>query len=313
MLLNKKLKPGQKRMLFQWDRAIEDQPIFTSAGGKLMTANDYTKHLHDLGTRAGFPHPVTQHDFQAANLSNIGMFNVLDLLSKLTLLDENPKYSDTQRQTMAGHHNNAIQHQFYAGTNPNIDGQATYLRKPVRIANIAENFRELDVEWNPELWQTLPLALKEKLAKTSEYVATKAELQDTILKVEEGSSEEDGMSDTMSDTPESGISLDSLKRRLRRERKNLEKTRLEKFWDETKSGITAGSEVYNCRGVNHPFSRLAPIIPKRRQLADALLKPARLRSPEGTEALRLLVDVYHSTSEIYRPGLDTCPCGKNSE
>ncbi|ORY57480.1 uncharacterized protein BCR38DRAFT_489986 [Pseudomassariella vexata] len=300
-LLDRKLGPKEERRSIPWDLSVVDKPIFTGAGGRIWTAHDYSKALRETGIRSGFPNPPSQHDYRREGLTNI---------------DEIPNYSDSQRQVFAGQENNAIHQKHYAGTNPGIDGQAAFLRKQVRLENIARHFRELDVEWQPALWQSLPLALFEELTKTSEYMTIKAELQDSLPS--KGTKSKDGLRAMSLEVKEESISPEEsdcgiLHRgvKLRRDCKGLEDKRLKKFWAETSSGAVAGSEGYICRGVSHPFSRLRPILPARRQLADLLPVSTRLRNPDGRDALRAILALYESTSEVNRPGLDQCPCRKN--
>ncbi|KAI1489434.1 hypothetical protein F5X96DRAFT_679770 [Biscogniauxia mediterranea] len=299
-LLDRKLGPKTDRLCIQWDMSVKGRPIFTGAGGRIWTADDYGKALREAGIRSGFPNPPSQHDYRREGLTNI---------------DEIPKYSDSQRQVFAGQENNTIHQKHYAGTNPGIDGQAAFLRKQVRLEHIARHFRELDVEWQPALWQSLPLALMEELIETSEYRAIKTKLHDTLISsrvkrqdcpgVASADLKEDSIS---SEESECAVLRPDVK--LRRDCKRLESERLKTFRAEASSGAVAGSEGYVCRGVNHPFSRLRPILPTRRQLADLLPTSARLRSPEGRKALRAMFALYESPSEVYRPGLDHCPCGK---
>lgn len=41
----------------------------------------------------------------------------------------------------------------------------------------------------------------------------------------------------------------------------MEQKALSKLWEETSTQAQVGSQIYACKGVNHPFSRLRPILP----------------------------------------------------
>ncbi|KAK6843373.1 hypothetical protein PG987_004233 [Apiospora arundinis] len=280
--------PGFK--CIQWDRTVLDLPVFSSASGSILKAATVSGALRELGIRSGCPEPPTLHDFRAEGL---------------TKMDMNPNYTETQRQRVAGHENNKMHQQHYAARNAGVDTQATYLGKQPREINTGKLFRHLEVPWEPALWQTLPLAEREELERSKEYKDRRQEL----VSLKSGSSD--------MDTKEEGSSLDESKdvhprpnAKPRRSLKSLEIKKLREYWKRNKTEAVAGSEEYVCRGVNLPFSRLRPILPIRRRLAELLGTPASLRSETGRETLECLVRLYESRSEVHRPGLEMCLCAR---
>ncbi|KAI1655474.1 hypothetical protein F4813DRAFT_160421 [Daldinia decipiens] len=290
-LLDLKLCEDTPMMRIHWHRSVLNQPLFTGMSGKILRAREVSEGLRALGIRSGFPKPPTFHDFRAEGLTNI---------------DLKPFYSDTQRNRIAGHENNQMHQQHYAARNGGIDSQAVYQDKEARSINLGRLFRLVEVEWQPSLWQSLPLMKRRELMQTEEYKAKelplleKGKLETASLTVKEGS-----------ESSEECKNLLHPNRKPRRDIKRLEQMKLQEYWEETSTGNIVGSEVYACRGVNRPFSRLRPILPNRRRLADLLPMSSRLRSEKGREALRELIALYQSKSEVYRPGLDKCPCECN--
>ncbi|KAI1490338.1 hypothetical protein F5X96DRAFT_679140 [Biscogniauxia mediterranea] len=281
-------------MLFHLDKRILNKPIFSGVNGKIMKANAFSKELRELCVRAGFSDPPSLHCFRAEGLTNI---------------DSNPLYSDTQRLKLAGHGNNAIHRQYYASRNPGIDSQAAYLGAPAREVIVAKHFREFEVPWEPALWQSLPLKEKERLEQTEEYRNIRAKLWAALSKRKGHDLNVAGL-----DTKVKSLSSDESEiiphpiRKLRRDLQKLEDEELKDLWKNTSTESFAGSQPYVCRGVDRPFSRLRPVLPYRQRLADLLLIPAKLRSPEGREAILALLALYESDSEVERPGLDKSHC-----
>ncbi|KAI1416949.1 hypothetical protein F5Y13DRAFT_185782 [Hypoxylon sp. FL1857] len=290
-LLDLKLHENTPTIRIHWDRSVLDKPVFTGAKGKLLTAREASEGLRMLGIRSGCPEPPTFHDLRAEGLTNI---------------DLRPFYSDTQRHRLAGHENNQMHQQHYAARNAGVDSQAAYQDKEARLINIGKLFRQLEVQWEPALWQSLPLAKLEELMQTETY-----KVQDELLsnrgKPETAPSvvkEENYFSDEALRHPD---------RKPRRVKKRLEQEKLREYWKETSTGTITASEAYVCRGVNHPFSRLRPILPTRRRLAELLPTPARLRSQAGRDALLALIALYTSRTEVHRPGLDSCSCKSDAK
>lgn len=225
-------------------------------------------------------------------------------------------YSDTQRQRLAGHENNQIHQQYYSSRNPGIDSQAAYLGVQARGVNIGELFRNLEVRWEPALWQSLPAAKHQELRQTKDYQEIVAQIS-ALSAAKRGCKSKEGPGIAKLDLEERDLSsnepdgmLAHPDRKLRRDLKAIEQRALNKFWEEISTQAQVGSRAYTCRGVNHPFSRLRPILPSRRRLADLLLTDATIRSPAGRAALDALIDLYNSKTEVDRRGLDPshCPC-----
>ncbi|ROT35347.1 hypothetical protein SODALDRAFT_346302 [Sodiomyces alkalinus F11] len=293
----------------QWHGSVLNSPIFCGASGRIMTAGLFSKELRSLLIRAGFPNPPGLHSFRAEGLTNI---------------DANPNCSDIQRQTMAGHVNNHIQARHYASRNPGIDSQAAFMRTQARLMNIGELFRNLEISWEPELWHSLPIAKKEQLSMSDEYREIEAQIRAfTTTKLElpmdsptdpEFKHEAKHEVITMSPAEVDEAPLAHPVRKLRRDLESLEKKSLNMLWEETSKGMVVGDKrTFVCRGISRPFSRLRSVMPLRRQLADLLTIPARLRSTEGKAALVALVKLCNSKTEADRPGLGaTCHCSRSS-
>ncbi|KAI0810064.1 hypothetical protein GGR55DRAFT_689245 [Xylaria sp. FL0064] len=267
-LLNQKVSPGQSQILIHWDRSVLNQPIFSGPSGRILTANAFSKELRSAEMRAGFPDPPSLHCYRVEGLTNV---------------DSNPMYSDTQRQRLAGHENNQIHQQYYSSRNPGIDSQAAYLGVQARGINIGELFRNLEVRWEPALWQSLPAAKQQELSQTKDYQEIVAQIQ-ALSAAKCGRKSEESLAPAKLDSEERDLSSNE------------------------SDSILAHPDHILCKGVNHPFSRLRPILPSRRQLADLLLTDATLRSPAGRAALDALIDLYNSKTEVDRRGLDPSNC-----
>ncbi|KAI0398860.1 hypothetical protein F4802DRAFT_613315 [Xylaria palmicola] len=313
-LLNLRVPPGQSQILIHWHRSVLGQPIFSGPSGKMLRANAFGKELRSAEIRAGFPDPPSLHCYRAEGLTNVGIRGV----AVLTSPDSNPMYSDTQRQRLAGHENNQIHQQYYSSRNPGIDSQAAYLGVQARGVNIGELFRNLEVPWEPALWQSLPAAKHQELRQTKEYQAIVAQILALSAarrsrKAEKGLGisrldlEEEGEKRNLSSNKPDSI-LAHPDRKLNRDLKAIEQKALRKFWEEMSTQVQVGSRAYTCRGVNHPFSRLRPILPSRRQLAGLLLTNTSIRSPAGRAALNALIDLYNSKTEVDRRGLNPSHC-----
>ncbi|KAK8028127.1 hypothetical protein PG991_005183 [Apiospora marii] len=259
----------------QWNPEVRDTPVFRGAPQstgereerRMMKAHMLSKELRALGIRSGCPDPPTLHDFRAEGLTKIDM---------------NTRYSETQRQRVAGHGTGQIFQQYYAARNPGVDTQGSYLGK-TRLVTTADFFRHLEVEWEPDLWQTLPLAELEELEREVALVEQKQESVGTPGMLRPGDLDDDLWRD-------------------------IKKKRLQSYWKRSARGAAAGDQEYVCRGVDYPYARQRPILPIRRRLADLLCNSARIRSKEGREVLDLLVRLYESDSEAYRPALHICNC-----
>ncbi|KAI0525805.1 hypothetical protein F5B22DRAFT_587822 [Xylaria bambusicola] len=300
-LLDLKVPPGQKQILIHWHQSVLNQPVFSGPSGKILTAGAFTKELRPAEIRAGFPDPPSLHDYRAEGLTNV---------------DSNPLYSDTRRQRFAGHENNKMQQQHYASRNPGIDSQAAYLGMQARGVNVGECFRQLEVRWEPALWQSLPAAKQEELTRSKEYQGILAQIS-AISAVKRGRRSRERLGTAKLSFEEKDLSSDDAfgvlahpDRKLRRDLAAMQRKALSKLWKEKSTQAQVGSRTYTCRGVDHPFSRLRPILPLRRQLADFLLTDASLRSPIGRAALDALINLYNSKTEVDRYGLDPsqCPC-----
>ncbi|KAM0816985.1 putative C2H2-type domain-containing protein [Seiridium cardinale] len=271
--------PPKEPIRIHWDPKVLSRPIFPGAKETIMTAGYFNKELREWGVRAGFPQPLSFHDFRAEGLSKI---------------DATQLYSDTQRQMLAGHANNAIHHKYYAARNPGIDSQAAYLGMEARQIKIGELFGKLEVGWDPALWQTLPIAKQEELHCTAEYMDIRARLDDSKR------SKKDERPDMVQNplVKDEVLSLDHADSplpdqpeclhpylRLKLEMSKLEIHALKKFWRENQEQVVPGSQPYICRGVDHLFARLRPLLPLRARLADLLMLKTKLKSPEGRLAL----------------------------
>ncbi|CRK14541.1 hypothetical protein BN1723_010373 [Verticillium longisporum] len=320
-LLDLEVGPGEPAVHIRWHINVLHSPIFSGPSERIMTANLFSSVLRSLFMRAGFPDPPGLHCFRAEGLTNI----VCDMPwtfagAGLTSVDANPTYSDIQRQTTAGHVTNSIQARYYSSRNPGIDSQAAFMRTQARLMNIGEHFRNLEISWEPELWHSLPIKRREKLAMTEEYQDIEAKIRGSptskpkrlmdISPTEPTELEVKADIKTSPPVETKDSPLAHPIRKLSRDLENLERRELSELWEETsKSTVVGNKRAFVCRGVNRPFTRLRSIMPLRGQLADLLMIKARLRSPEGRASLEALVKLYQSKSEVDRPGLGTtCHC-----
>lgn len=244
----------------------------------------------------------------------------------------NPRYSDIQRQTTAGHVTNTIQARHYSSRNPGIDSQAAFMRTQARLTSVGEHFRNLEITWEPQLWQKLPIAKLEELRGTEEYRKVEAQLcEDSGIQVKQPVKLEQPVEmeqpreltptdqlikaelGTPSPTESEDTTLAHPVRKLRRQLQALERAELKKVWRESSNAeMVTDKSSFVVRGVSRPFTRLRSIMPLRRQLADLLTIPARLRSPEGRESLETLIKLYNSKTEVDRVGLGMCHCARAS-
>ena len=92
------------------DLHILNRPIYQKDDGHIWSSRTYCARLRDLGFRAGYGWPPTNHDFRAE-----GLF----FIDKM--------YTTAQRKRHAGHGGDNTFEQFYQPRNPGTDGQAVFL------------------------------------------------------------------------------------------------------------------------------------------------------------------------------------------
>ncbi|KAK6860855.1 hypothetical protein PG995_004491 [Apiospora arundinis] len=156
-LLDLEVPPQPGFRSIQWNPEVANTAVFRGQPQSterckerhMMKAGALSRELRELGIRSGCPKPPTLHDFRAESLTKIDM---------------NTRYSETQRQRVAGHGTGKIYQQYYATRNSGVDTQGSYQGKERQIAT-SEFFRTLEVQWEPALWQTLPLAELEELER----------------------------------------------------------------------------------------------------------------------------------------------------
>jgi hypothetical protein len=248
---------------------------------------------------------------------------------RLIHLDLSDLYSDTQRQKHAGHDNSTIHGQHYAARNSGVDGQSAYLREQPRASDIAYKFRSFETRWEPTLWQSLPVSRQERLYQSEEYEEINCRLQKLLEEAQHDTSStlgpknqpvqksEDDPDEITVRMPKELISHEMStglqeRRLLKKKLQKLEREELRKMWKEAPSTSVSTGE-FASRGVDLPFSRVHPVLPERRRLAELLLVRANIRSSEGREALRALVQLYEGKSEV-KPRADLhpsmCACSK---
>ncbi|KAL9948568.1 hypothetical protein ACHAO5_001668 [Verticillium nonalfalfae] len=166
-----------------------------------------------------------------------------DHVLSVTRVHANPTYSDIQRQTTAGHVTNSIQARYYSSRNPGIDSQAAFMRTQARLMNIGEHFRNLEISWEPELWHSLPIKRREKLAMTEEYQDIEAKIRGSptskperlmdipLTEPTELEVKADIKTSPPVETKDSRLAHPI--RKLRRDLENLERRELSELWEET--------------------------------------------------------------------------------
>lgn len=55
-----------------WEPNILNEPIYQSSDGQIDTSRTYCSRLRELGFRAGYSQPPTNHDFRAEGVYLIG-------------------------------------------------------------------------------------------------------------------------------------------------------------------------------------------------------------------------------------------------
>jgi hypothetical protein len=64
---------GDEMYEVEWDPSILNEPFFQKGSGDIDTASVYSRRLRDLGFRANYIVPPTNHDFRAEGLHLIGI------------------------------------------------------------------------------------------------------------------------------------------------------------------------------------------------------------------------------------------------
>ncbi|KAG7151609.1 hypothetical protein HYQ46_012601 [Verticillium longisporum] len=256
LLLDLEVGPGEPAVHIRWHINVLHSPIFSGPSERIMTANLFSSVLRSLFMRAGFPDPPGLHCFRAEGLTNI----VCDMPwtfagAGLTSVDANPTYSDIQRQTTAGHVTNSIQARYYSSRNPGIDSQAAFMRTQARLMNIGEHFRNLEISWEPELWHSLPIKRREKLAMTEEYQDIEAKIRGSptskpkrlmdISPTEPTELEVKADIKTSPPVETKDSPLAHPIRKLSRDLENLERRELSELWEETSKSTVVGNKRAN--------------------------------------------------------------------
>lgn len=204
--------------------------------------------------------------------------------------DTDKLYSTAQRMRQAGHRDPRTYDQHYAPQNPGTDGQAAYLGHTPR-ALVNNLLRSMTLARNPELWQSLPAEKQHEVEQREDFCAIEDQLAMLALKGDEPGSREQ-------------------RRKLNAQKRKIVKSELDKFQREqpnlAMTGTASKSSHHRSR-----YSRIAPLMPIRRQLSDGLFLAAEIRSKEGIAVLENLVALCRSTTEVScRPGLEPekCPC-----
>ncbi|PGH00186.1 hypothetical protein AJ79_08291 [Helicocarpus griseus UAMH5409] len=257
--------------LIEW--STPNAPLYKGWNGEVQTASSFDSDRRALGKRAGYIDPPTVHDFRAEGLVQI---------------DRN--YSETQRKKHAGHRGSRTHHDYYAPNN-DTDGQAAYLGDPVRT-HVVDVFRNLKLERNPDLWQSLPAEKQYALKKTEEYLTIEKKLQDLGA----------------SSKAEERNALYGEKRRLI----DKELRKCQKEQHRQPPSKDALDSTYYMGHYRARFARASRMMPERQRLVTNIFEVATLRSKVGREVLRDMTALCSQKHEIEtRLGLEPskCHCG----
>ena len=72
LLLNFEPPGGEQIAQIHWHPCMFDQPLYQRSDGHIWSFSTYCSRLRDLGFRAGYAQPPTNHDFRAEGLHSIG-------------------------------------------------------------------------------------------------------------------------------------------------------------------------------------------------------------------------------------------------
>ncbi|OJD27268.1 hypothetical protein ACJ73_01337 [Blastomyces percursus] len=275
-ILDIQAPPEGEVYLIEW--SAPNAPLYKGWNGEMQTASSFDSDRRALGKRAGYIDPPTVHDYRAEGLVQI---------------DRN--YSETQRKKHAGHRSSRTHHDYYAPNN-DTDGQAAYLGDPVRT-HVVDVFRNLKLERNPDLWQSLPAEKQYALKKTEGYLTIEKRLQN------------------LGTSKAAGKERNKERNALYGERRRLIDKELRKCQKEQHRQPPSKDALDSTYYMGHyraRFARASRMMPERQRLAINIFEVATLRSKVGREVLRDMIALCSQKHEIEtRLGLEPnkCHCG----
>lgn len=147
----------------------------------------------------------------------------------------------------------------------------------------------MTISHNPELWQSLPAEKQHKVEQRDNFRTVDDQL--TRLSVAD-------------DKPNSSDQWD----KLQAQKRKIIKVKLQRFQKEQPHLLLPGRVAETSHHCTL-FSRISPLMPIRRRLADRLFTAAPICSEEGRAVLDDLVDLYKlKTDVVFRPGLEPAEC-----
>ncbi|KAJ4469605.1 hypothetical protein J3R30DRAFT_3303908 [Lentinula aciculospora] len=287
------LKPSndEEMFLLAWDPDLLDKPIY-QRDRKIDSASTLTTRLRALGKRAGYAVPLTIHDFHAEALFLIGELVHLVFIFKFrSSVRTNRFYSPSARMRQAGHRDDCTYTEYYAPTNPGMDGQGSYFGG-TRWTVINERFCDLTVAWNPKLYQSLPAQKMYELEQRDDFIG----LEDQLFKLCLGGDDPDAT---------------EKRKKLQAQKRNLVTDELHCLQanqprDITKDNSGPDGQIGHQRTM---FQRICNLMGAQDHLANNLLATAPIWSPLGRQVLEDLISLCEEPSDVkFHPGLEPENC-----
>jgi hypothetical protein len=284
--------------ILDWAKHMENVPVFQSAAcngptGKIQKSTSHSRQLTSVCVRAGLPNVTIHAGRREALVKANGKALIL-----LKLQPANRSlargYSSAETSKFGGHLPGVFQ-TFYMAEG-SVDGQNSFLNRPLRT-DFIEDMRGISLQYNPELWQSLPAKMQHELQQRQDFITIQeklANLNDNIAGTDEETRRE----------------FRAQRKALYAERQQLIKKELEeRRKSQPRNHPSQGNQRDHHRSF---FNHVRHMMPERDRLARTLFLPVALRSPDGRAALEDLIALYKGDSRVayqpvLRPVLGCCP------
>jgi hypothetical protein len=209
-------------------------------------------------------------------------------------------YSNDELLKFAGHTHQITRTRDYMNSISSVDGQAGFLGAPLR-KDLAEDFRSMTVQRNPELFLSLPAKARDELLERDDYVENTLGIESLTRQINAATS------------PTAVFNFKSQRAELYVRRRRLEQEELERVQEnQERIHPSERSEAFYVDEHRTRFNRLRHKMPVRDRLADLLFVKAPLRSPEGVSAIKDLMSLIKDDCKVayqepLRPLSGMCP------
>lgn len=182
-----------------------------------------------------------------------------------------------------------------------IDGTGSFLHTDVRH-DLADDFRSTSMRWNPDMILTLPAEEQAELERQEEYVAITRKINHLNLKIGDEFA-----------TEEERERFKAERSQVYAQRKKLQDKKLRELQQTQPLEYPTERELHEqAIWQQTHFNRIYHTMPERHRLAHLLFLRVPIRSPEGMEALRYLVDLRTNDcnvayQDVLRPINGRCP------